>query len=133
VPVIPKAKDREAVLLQAHSMRDSLLAAGIRVRLDDSEGNTPGWKFNFWEMKGVPIRLEVGPRDVSKQACVLSRRDRPGKDGKVFGVPIEAEALVTRVRAAMAEVQVCAFSHAESVLSYVYPLLAPSFVPNNIS
>jgi prolyl-tRNA synthetase len=80
--------------------------AGIRAKVDDSEGTTPGWKFNFWEMKGVPVRLEVGPRDVSKQACVLSRRDRPGKEGKEFGVSIEEEVLVARVREAMAGLQV---------------------------
>lgn len=106
VPVIPKAKDKEAVLAQCGAMRDALHAAGVRVRLDDSEGRTPGWKFSFWEMKGVPVRLEVGPRDVKKEACVVCRRDRPGKEGKEFGVPVEAGALVASVRTALDTVQV---------------------------
>lgn len=106
VPVTPKPKDREAVLAQTASMRETLFAAGVRVKVDDSDGRSPGWKFNYWEMKGVPVRLEVGPRDVAKSACVLSRRDKPGKEGKQFGVPIEAEALLDAVREALHGVQV---------------------------
>ena len=48
----------------------------------DADTKSPGRKFNFWEMKGVPIRIEIGPRDVQKNACVVARRDVPGKDGK---------------------------------------------------
>ena len=95
------------VLAQTTIMREVLQNAGIRVKVDDSEGRTAGWKFNFWEMKGVPLRIEVGPRDVQKSACVLSRRDRPGKEGKEFDVSIEAETLVPRVQAALADIQVC--------------------------
>lgn len=107
MPVVPKPKDREAVLAQATSMHESLHAAGVRVKVDDLEGRSPGWKFNFWEMKGVPVRLEVGPRDVAKLACVLSRRDKPGKEGKQFGVSIEGEPFVEAVREALCGVQVC--------------------------
>ena len=106
VPVVPKPKERDAVLAQTAGMHDALQAAGVRVKVDDSEGRSPGWKFNYWEMKGVPVRLEVGPRDVAKQACVLSRRDKPGKEGKQFGVSIEAEALLGSVREALDGVQV---------------------------
>ncbi len=54
-----------------------------RDHLDEREGFSPGWKFNDWEMRGVPVRVELGPKDVAKQAAVLARRDRPGREGKV--------------------------------------------------
>ncbi len=56
----------------------------IRVKLDEREGSSPGFKFNDWEMRGVPLRLELGPKDVAKGSVVLARRDRPGKEGKTF-------------------------------------------------
>jgi len=51
--------------------------------LDEREGQSPGWKFNDWEMRGVPVRVELGPKDVVKRAAVLARRDRPGREGKI--------------------------------------------------
>ena len=59
------------------------MKAKIRVTLDEREGQSPGWKFNDWEMRGVPVRVELGPKDVAKQAAVLARRDRPGREGKI--------------------------------------------------
>ena len=56
----------------------------IRVRMDEREGTSPGFKFNDWEMRGVPLRIEIGPKDVAKGSVVLARRDRPGKEGKSF-------------------------------------------------
>jgi prolyl-tRNA synthetase len=108
VPVIPKEKERVAVEAQVAGMQSALEEAGVRVKVDASD-RSPGWKFNFWEMKGVPLRLEVGPKDVEKCACVLARRDKPGKDGKEFGVSVEAVAMVARVRAVLASVQVHSF------------------------
>ncbi len=52
--------------------------------MDEREGVSPGFKFNDWEMRGVPLRLEIGPKDVAKGSVVLARRDRPGKEGKSF-------------------------------------------------
>ena len=69
-------------------MRAQLLAAGIRVILDEREGVSPGFKFNDWEMRGVPLRIEIGPKDVAKKTVVLARRDKPGREGKSF-VPQE--------------------------------------------
>ena len=57
--------------------------AGVRVTLDEREGQSPGWKFNDWEMRGVPLRVELGPKDVAKQSAILARRDHPGKEGKI--------------------------------------------------
>ena len=63
-------------------MRDELAAAGIRVVLDDREEVTPGFKFNEWEMKGVPVRIELGPRDLAEDQVVVARRDQPGRESK---------------------------------------------------
>ena len=89
----------------AAAIVDTLSAAGVRVKLDDDTRNSPGWKFNHWEMKGVPIRVEVGPKDVAKEACVVARRDKPGKEGKEFGVPVEPEALVAKIEDVLDDVQ----------------------------
>ena len=59
------------------------LAETVRVKVDDRE-ETPGFKFNDWEMRGVPLRIEVGPKDVEKGTVVFARRDVPGKEGKSF-------------------------------------------------
>ena len=66
------------VLEAAEALRRGLADAGLRVKLDDSD-NSPGWKFAEWEMKGVPVRLEVGPKDIEKNQVVLVRRDNHEK------------------------------------------------------
>ncbi|KAL3680023.1 hypothetical protein R1sor_022979 [Riccia sorocarpa] len=87
VPIWKTPEEKEAVLEMAGQIHDLLKSAAVRVKLDASEQKTPGWKYNHWEMKGVPIRIEIGPRDVEKKAVVVARRDVPGKAGKTFGVP----------------------------------------------
>jgi prolyl-tRNA synthetase len=82
VPIFKNDQEKTVVLEAAHKVKNELVAAGIRVTLDAREGPSPGWKFNDWEMRGVPLRIELGPKDVAKQAAVLARRDRPGKEGK---------------------------------------------------
>ncbi|MGH9401528.1 MAG: proline--tRNA ligase [Terriglobia bacterium] len=84
VPIFKTDAEKAAVLETARKVKADLAGAGIRVTLDEREGVSPGWKFNDWEMRGVPLRVELGPRDVAKQSCVLARRDRPGKEGKTF-------------------------------------------------
>ncbi|QQE73778.1 proline--tRNA ligase [Brevibacillus composti] len=73
IPVGP-LKLREKVMEAFDPLFDQLKAAGVRVRADLRE-ETPGWKFNEWEMRGVPIRLEIGPRDVENGQVILARRD----------------------------------------------------------
>jgi prolyl-tRNA synthetase len=75
VPIISKPKFKETVLPKAEALRAELSARGIRVHLDARDGQTPGWKFNEWEMRGVPLRMEIGPKDLEKQQVVLARRD----------------------------------------------------------
>ncbi|MBQ4324098.1 MAG: proline--tRNA ligase, partial [Clostridia bacterium] len=74
VVIIPVAMHKPGVLDKAAEIKEKLAAAGLRVKMDDSE-QSPGWKFAEYEMKGVPVRLEVGPRDIENNVCVIARRD----------------------------------------------------------
>ena len=74
VIVIPVAQHKEGVIEANTAVMDRLKAAGFRVQMDDSD-QSPGWKFAQYEMKGVPLRLELGPKDIEKGQCVLVRRD----------------------------------------------------------
>jgi prolyl-tRNA synthetase len=82
VPIFKNDEEKAAVMDTARRVKAELVGANVRVTLDEREGPSPGWKFNDWEMRGVPLRLELGPKDVAKQAAVLARRDRPGREGK---------------------------------------------------
>lgn len=75
VVVVPVAAHKEGVLEGAKAVADKLAAKGIRVKFDDRDNVTPGWKFNEWELKGVPVRLEVGPRDLAEGQAMCVRRD----------------------------------------------------------
>ena len=77
VVILPIAMHKEGVLDKAMELRDRL-AATFRVKVDDSD-NSAGWKFAEYEMKGVPLRLEIGPKDISNNQCVLVRRDNREK------------------------------------------------------
>ena len=79
VVIIPVAQHKEGVLEKASELRDRLIKAGFRVKLDDSD-NTAGWKYSEYEMKGVPVRLEIGPRDIEGNQCVLVARHDRSKD-----------------------------------------------------
>ncbi|KAK4739023.1 hypothetical protein R3W88_002720 [Solanum pinnatisectum] len=105
VPIWKKDNEKAGVLTASSSVKETLQAAGIKVKIDDSDQRTPGWKFNYYEMKGVPLRIEIGPRDVSSGTLVISRRDVPGKQGKVFGISMESSTLVAYVKDKLNEVQ----------------------------
>ncbi|XP_005151941.2 bifunctional glutamate/proline--tRNA ligase isoform X3 [Melopsittacus undulatus] len=68
-------EDKEALLKKCNEYRSRLLGINIRVRADLRDNYSPGWKFNHWELKGVPVRIEVGPRDMKSQQFVAVRRD----------------------------------------------------------
>ena len=78
VVVVPIAQHKEGVLEKANELYNTLKAAGIRVKLDDSE-NSPGWKFAEYEMKGVPLRIEIGPKDIEQNQCVAVERHNRNK------------------------------------------------------
>ena len=76
VPIPPKKGDvAETVLPKAREVQSALRGAGIRVHLDDRDQHQPGFKYADWEMRGVPLRLEIGPKDIEKEQAVLVRRD----------------------------------------------------------
>jgi prolyl-tRNA synthetase len=77
VVIVPIATHKEGVLEKAGELYDSLKTK-FRAKLDDSE-QSPGWKFAEYEMKGVPVRLEIGPKDIENNKCVLVRRDNREK------------------------------------------------------
>ncbi len=85
VIVLPVAQHKPGVLEAANAIRERLLAAGLRVKVDDSD-NSMGWKCAQYEMKGVPLRVEIGPRDIENGQCVLVRRN----DGEKTAVPLDA-------------------------------------------
>jgi prolyl-tRNA synthetase len=75
IPIPYKNVDEDLVLAKAKDVYKKLQKHGISVVLDDRTEYTPGWKFNEWELKGVPIRIEIGPRDVKQEQVTLARRD----------------------------------------------------------
>merc|ERR1719510_1223078 len=75
IPIVYKEQDGEACLKQAKDLANQLRAAGLRVNLDDRSGKNPGWKFSEWELKGVPLRIELGPKDMQNQTVKFVRRD----------------------------------------------------------
>src|SRR5262249_13184373 len=99
VPIFKKPEEKQAVLAAANQLapgvRDLPLSASLNYdpvagKVDDRDQYQPGSKYYEWELKGVPIRVEIGPKDLEKNACVLARRDVPGKEGKEMGVPLAA-------------------------------------------
>ena len=103
---IPRGNWKETVLPKAQAIRDALVAAGVRVMLDDRDTQTPGWKYNEWELRGVPLRLEIGPKDIEKSQVVLARRDTREK---AF-VPVEG--LAAKVEEMLAAIQKALFDRA---------------------
>src|SRR2546425_424639 len=75
VPIHYKESDKETILQTAHHIADGLGKHSIRTFIDDREQYTPGWKYHEWEMKGVPLRVEIGPKDMQSQQITVVRRD----------------------------------------------------------
>ena len=99
---IPRGNWRETVLPKAKAIRDELVARDIRVMLDDRDSQTPGWKFNEWELRGVPLRLEIGPKDLEKSQVVLARRDTREKSFvPMDGLGAHAEELLATIQRAL--------------------------------
>src|SRR5262249_28430401 len=77
---IAAANWQETILPQAQKLADDLRSAGLRIKLDDRDAYTPGWKYSEWEMRGVPVRIEIGPKDIAKGQIVAVRRDNRAKE-----------------------------------------------------
>jgi prolyl-tRNA synthetase len=81
----------------------------LRIKLDDRD-ETPGYKFNDWEMRGVPVRIEIGPRDVANRSVMVARRDLPGKAGKSS---VSLEGLSEHIHALLVEIHYSLLKQAE--------------------
>ena len=80
VPIYRKPEEKEVVMERVFQLADELRAAGIRVKVDDDDTKKPGWKFAEWELKGVPVRLALGPRDLANNKIEVARRDLQTKE-----------------------------------------------------
>ena len=109
VPIFKTDEEKALVFEAAKKIRDQLVKAEIRVKVDEREGQSPGFKFNDWEMRGVPLRMEIGPKDVAKGSVVLARRDKPGKEGKTF---VSQEGIAGSVQQLLVEIQNALFDRA---------------------
>ena len=96
---IPRGNWQETVLPKAREIRQQLVAAGVRVMLDDRDAYTPGWKYAEWELRGVPLRLEIGPKDIEKSSVLIARRDTREK----LAVPMDG--LAGQIRGLLDDVQ----------------------------
>ena len=107
---IPRGNWQETVLPKARELKAALEARGIRVFLDDRDSYTPGWKFAEWELRGVPLRMELGPKDIEKSAVMMARRDTRAKES----IPMEGlpDALATKLD----EIQAALFQRARTFL-----------------
>ncbi len=103
---IPKGNWKETVLPKAEAICEDLSACGVRVKLDATEENSPGWKYSEWELRGVPLRLEIGPKDIEKGQVFSARRDTRAK------APIPFGEITRRVPALLQEIQSALFERA---------------------
>jgi prolyl-tRNA synthetase len=103
---IQRGNWQETVLPRAREIRADLVRHGVRVMLDDREAYTPGWKFSEWEMRGVPLRLEIGPKDIEKSQVILARRDTREK------ASVAMDVLTARIVEQLVEIQASLFTRA---------------------
>ena len=84
VPIYRNDEGKDIVLPKVNEIEEKLESLNIRVHVDDREGLSPGYKFNDWELKGVPIRIEIGPKDIEKQSVVIAKRQDSEKSNVGF-------------------------------------------------
>ena len=105
VPIFKNESEKRQVMPVADDLFAALRAAGVRVKMDDREEVTPGFKYNDWELRGVPLRMEIGPKDIEKNSVALARRDVPGREGKIFvpqtGIVPTVQNLLVEIQAAL--------------------------------
>ena len=108
VPIYKNDAEQGAVM-EVVARTQQQLAADFRVKVDARDDLSPGFKFNDWEMRGAPLLIEIGPKDVAKGTVALARRDRPGKDGKSFA---PQEGLIGAVTETLADIHASLFDRA---------------------
>ncbi len=114
VPIYRKPEEEAAVMASARSIAEALQAADLRVQLDSREGLTPGFKFNDWEMRGVPLRIELGPRDIASGELVFARRDLKGAEAKSKAAISE---VTVRAKTVLGQIQKSLFDQAKAALA----------------
>ena len=102
--------DKDSVIQKAHQIKDDLSKIELRVHLDDREQLTPGFKFNDWEMKGIPIRIEIGPKDIAKKQVVLVRRHNRTKTS------LNMDSLTEKISSELKNIQKEMFDAAKKIL-----------------
>ncbi len=107
IPIGPQ-KERERVVNHATHLLGDIRQTGVRAKIDAREDLSPGWKFNEYEMRGVPIRLEVGPRDMDNQQVILVRRDTGEK------IPVPQAELIERLQSLLEDIQLNMFNMAKA-------------------
>jgi prolyl-tRNA synthetase len=108
VPIYKTDEERTKVLAAVDQITAGWKGK-LRFKVDDRDNLSPGYKFNEWELKGVPVRIEVGPKDVEKGSVALARRDVPGRAGKSF---VPQEGLTERISALLEEIQAALYERA---------------------
>jgi prolyl-tRNA synthetase len=110
IPIFYKEVERDTILNRARDVSDTLNQNGIPATIDDRMEYTPGWKFNEWELKGVPVRIEIGPKDIENNRVVAARRDTSER------VEVTDDHLVSTIREILNAVQGNLFSRAREFL-----------------
>jgi prolyl-tRNA synthetase len=111
VPIPFKGLEAEAIAAKTKEIAETLRAKCISVILDDRQEYTPGWKFNQWEMKGVPLRIELGPRDLKNGQVIMVRRDTCQK------MPVKEADIPATVERLMQEIQDNMLAKAKAILA----------------
>ncbi len=105
VPIFKTDDERAQTIEAARKLKAELVKAGFRVITDEREGVSPGFKFNHWELRGVPLRIELGPKDLASNSAMLGRRDKPGREGKspasMDGIAATAGRLLDEIHASL--------------------------------
>ena len=110
IPIYYSDDEKENVIQKANQIMDDLSKINLRVRLDDREQLTPGFKFNDWEMKGIPIRIEIGPKDIAKNQLVLVKRHNQTKTS------IDINSFTEKISSELKNIQKEMFDAAKKIL-----------------
>ena len=105
--------DKSKLLQEVERVQSDLKQAGVRVKADLRDNYSPGWKFNHWELKGVPIRIEIGPRDVASRQVVACRRDLAHLTKEESRRTLSFDGLADSVKALLSEIQSSMFERAK--------------------
>ena len=103
VPIYKNDEGKDKVIPKVDEIKTSLEEKGIRVQIDDRNELSPGYKFNDWELKGVPLRIEIGPKDIEKQSIVLAKRYNSEKSNLGFNEIEKIPAILDEIQVAMLE------------------------------